>query len=933
MRILGPLVFLAAVFLQTWHATAAEVEPMKLEDYHVVWESPSADARGSMPLGNGDVALNAWVEAEGGLVFYIAKTDAWGDNNRLLKVGRVRVTLEPNPFVQGGTFRQELRLRGGEMIVTAAPANAPDTPVELHLWVDANHPVIHVTIDSKKPVAATASFELWRTAQEKLPSLECSDIYNSHPKPPPTIVEPDTVLKDLPDGIGWYHRNIKSVGPELTMKFQDLADAPWKDPLLHRTFGALLRAEGGKRVDDQHMESPSGTRHRFSVYVLTKQPATADEWLAVLRGTAKRIEAVDFDVRRKEHLGWWEAFWNRSHIYIRDSGQGGGEQVIPANAHPLKVGVDQGGGSRLSGSIARASLLRGALNDEAIQALTKDRSVLKGENVILSRADPAIASALDLKPDALNGPVTIEVWVQAGEGDKGGRILDKITVGGSDGFLLDTWPGKSLRLIVGGETVVAKNVLKPGTWHHVTAAIEPGALRLYLDGKPLSAGSGGTTTDSPMRSPGSSVALGYNLQRFITACAGRGAYPIKFNGTLFVMPWPGKPGDGDYRRWGPGYWWQNSRLPYISSCAAGDYDLMQPFFNMYAGEVFAVCKYRTKRYFGFEGAYYPECIYPWGAVFMQSYGWKTPAAERQDKLQVSGWHKWEFVCGPELVYMMQDYYDHTQDEQFLAKRLLPTARAVLAFFDGYYKTNEQGQLVMHPSQAVETWWKCTNPMPELAGLHALTNRLLALPEGKLPAEYRTFVETLQKKLPDLPTREVKGVKALAPAGIFENKRNCENPELYAVFPFRLCSFEKENAELGIQALKHRWDRGHSGWRQDDIFMAYLGLAGDARKNVVARARKKDKNCRFPAFWGPNYVWTPDQDHGGVLMKAVQAMLLQTDGRKIFVLPAWPKEWDADFKLHAPYGTVIEGTVRNGKVATLKVTPEERRKEVKVLEAQ
>jgi alpha-L-fucosidase 2 len=69
------------------------------------------------------------------------------------------------------------------------------------------------------------------------------------------------------------------------------------------------------------------------------------------------------------------------------------------------------------------------------------------------------------------------------------------------------------------------------------------------------------------------------------------------------------------------------------------------------------------------------------------------------------------------------------------------------------------------------------------------------------------------------------------------------------------------------------------------------------------------------------------------MKAVQAMLMQTEGRKIFLLPAWPKEWDADFKLHAPYRTVVEGSVRNGKLASLSVTPEDRRKDVIVQEAQ
>jgi len=42
----------------------------------------------------------------------------------------------------------------------------------------------------------------------------------------------------------------------------------------------------------------------------------------------------------------------------------------------------------------------------------------------------------------------------------------------------------------------------------------------------------------------------YHLQRFITACAGRGAYPIKFNGSLFTVPPADGKGDADYRRWG-----------------------------------------------------------------------------------------------------------------------------------------------------------------------------------------------------------------------------------------------------------------------------------------------------------------------------------------------------------------------------------------------
>ncbi len=890
----------------------------------MVWDSPSKDALGSMPLGNGDITLNLWVEEDSDLLFYIGKSDAWDEYNRLLKLGKVRISLSPNPFLKGSKFRQELILRYGEVLIQAIPPGSSNL-VELHIWVDANHPVIYVDIRSKQPLTATASFELWRTQPTQLTSFEVSDIYNACPNPPPLIIEPDVIIQNQPDGIGWFHFNRKSEGPELTMRFQDLLEAPWSDPLIHRIFGAFIRAEGNyKKIDDQHLQSPNKTRHLFSIYVLSEQPSSPESWLAHIKKLAERIEAIDFNERKEKHIAWWRDFWERSWIFIKDRGNAFEKAFIPANKHPLKIGIDQWGGSSFSGEIARLSILRSVLSPDEIRKIARsNRKPLQRKDVLISLSNPQPGTTVGLLPEALPA-FTCEAWIKVSEDDKGGRILDKITPGASDGFLLDTWPGRSIRVIVGERVISAEGILKPSAWHHLLVVFAPHKIQVYLDGEFIC---------GDKNPPGYDVTLGYILQRFITACAGRGAYPIKFNGSLFVMPWPGCPNDADYRRWGPGYWWQNTRLPYISACASGDFDIMQPLFKMYGGEVFEVSKYRTRRYFGFEGVYYPECIYPWGAVFMDTYGWDKPAVEREDKLQTSPWHKYEWVGGLELAYMMLDYYDYTQDDHFLRDKVIPLAYELLLFFNNFYKTGPEEKLVMEPSQALETWWDCRNPMPEIAGLQAITSRLLALPEGKVPPPIRKFLEEFQGKIPPLPVREVEGVKMLAPAEQFDHKSNVENPELYAVFPFRLVSFEKENVELGIQALKHRMDKGNFGWRQDDIFMAYLGLASEAKEYIVGRARAKNPLCRFPAFWGPNYDWTPDQDHGGVLMKALQAMLMQTEGEKIYLFPAWPKEWDVDFRLHAPYRTIIGGKLVNGRLVELKVTPEERKKDIVLLKPQ
>ncbi len=917
------LCLLAALAMAATAVAAGESDP--LGQYNVVWDSPSKDHGGSMPLGNGDIGLNVWVEKEGGLQFLIGKTDAWDDNARLVKVGKVRIRLEPNPFADARAFRQTLSLRDATLRVQAGEG---PRKAAMQVWVDANHPVIHVALESASPIDATAVIELWRTERQGYKELQCSDIMTGAPadRRQPTIVEPDTVLAGQAGRIGWYHHNAKSFGPKLLAEIQGLTGFRQEDPLLHRTFGAAITAAKGERVDDVRLRSPSATSHQFSIFVLTRHPSTPQDWLVEMDKTIARVGAESFAARRAAHERWWAEFWGRSWIHARmaEGAEAASASPVPTNAHPVCIGTDQKGGLKFAGELGRVSVFGKALSDAEVQALAKlDRqaAIEKQPGLLLSgtATGPIANSAAWSFKDGL----TVEAWVNPPNmAGREARLVDKITAGKADGFLLDACPGNSARFICGQIQLGLRDGLPAGRWTHVAAVADPGGgCRLYVDGKPV----GGDAT-AAVRDEAAYVSQMYHLQRFINACGGRGRHPIKYNGSIFTVPLPDGKSDPDYRRWGPGYWWQNTRLPYFSMPASGDCDLMQPLYRMYVDDVLELSSHRTRLHCGHDGAYYPECIYFWGPMFSETYGWQ-PCDQRTDKLQASRWHKWEWVSGLELCWLMLDHYEHTLDRDFLAKRLVPTAHEVLTFFDQHYKTNGQGKLVMHPAQACETWWECTNPMPELAGCMAVTERLLALPPDAAPAAERALWQRLRGKLPPLPTRDVDGKKALAPAEKFDMKRNCENPELYAVFPFRLIALGKPHLDWGVEALAHRWDRGHSGWRQDDLFMAYLGLTEETRKAIVSRARRHDPTQRFPAFWGPNYDWTPDQTHGGVLMRTLQAMLMQTDGRRIILVPAWPKEWEADFKLHAPFQTIVEGKVRNGMVVDLRVTPEERLQDV------
>ena len=125
-----------------------------IENYNQVWTTQSQNSSESMPLGGGDIGANVWVE-KGDLYFYFSRSGTFDEHNTLLKLGRVKVNLSPNPFKDNKGFKQELVLKDGFITVSQNGAT-------VKLWVDVFNPVIHVDVNSKVPTEMTVAYESWR---------------------------------------------------------------------------------------------------------------------------------------------------------------------------------------------------------------------------------------------------------------------------------------------------------------------------------------------------------------------------------------------------------------------------------------------------------------------------------------------------------------------------------------------------------------------------------------------------------------------------------------------------------------------------------------------------------------------------------------------------------------------------------------------------
>lgn len=435
------------------------------------------------------------------------------------------------------------------------------------------------------------------------------------------------------------------------------------------------------------------------------------------------------------------------------------------------------------------------------------------------------------------------------------------------------------------------------------------------------------------------IGQNYQLFRYMLGCNAYGKYPTKFNGGLFIVDPvftnPDLNFTPDFRNWGGGTMTaQNQRLVYFPMVKSGDFDMMKSQLDYYLS-LQKSAELRSKVYWNHNGASFTEQLENFGLPNPAEYDWKRPA-DYDAGMEYNAWLEYEWDTVFEFCQMMLQQKEYAGEDIHKYNSFIISC---LRFFDEHYQylakqrgrkaLDGNGKLVLYPGSGAETYKMAYNANSTISALQVITEELLNLSSKELSKEELEYLKGFQTRIPPLNFGLIDNHKVLVPAKSWERVNNSEVPQLYPVYPWGIYGVGKPDLETALNTWKYDPDalkfRSYIGWKQDNVFAARLGLTNEAAKYNTLKMANSDR--RFPAFWGPGFDWVPDHNWGGSGMIGMQEMLLQEANGKIYLFPAWPKDWNVHFKLHAKHNTTIEAELVNGELKILKVIPEERKKDV------
>lgn len=285
------------------NTAAADYVP---KDY--VWTSPSRNSSESMPCGGHDVGMNVWVE-NGDVLFYIARSGMFDENNTLLKAGRWRLSLSSSPFTSAdGQFTQTLRLSDGAVYIKGGDA-------EVRLWADVYTSAVYMEVKSARKTDATLSYESWRYRDRQVTKAECQQCSYKWILPKDCTTFADTI-RAKGSTLDFWHKNREQTVFDFTVSRENLDDIKSQlyNPIGGLRFGGRMTAPDFTftGTSDGKYASTDYRAWHFKASGIKKSTVT----IALYTGDEPQA-APSAKTSLKRSADWWHAYWQRSNIQLR----------------------------------------------------------------------------------------------------------------------------------------------------------------------------------------------------------------------------------------------------------------------------------------------------------------------------------------------------------------------------------------------------------------------------------------------------------------------------------------------------------------------------------------------------------------------------------------------------------------------------------------
>lgn len=466
---------------------------------------------------------------------------------------------------------------------------------------------------------------------------------------------------------------------------------------------------------------------------------------------------------------------------------------------------------------------------------------------------------------------------------------------------------------------------------------------------------------------GEQAARDRTLFLYHMAATSRGAYPPKWNGSIFLT-------EGDTRDWGSQFWVWTTEMLYWPLHAADASDLCEPFFDMYRRQL-PSAETAARQRWNANGAFFPETTSFDGPLelpenLVPEYrgllldGKDNAAISPQltahcrfehhlatalysdgESLHGYSWISHTVSSGAELAVHAWWRYRYTGDIGWLRSHAYPLLRGVAEFYRSYCRQGEDGHWHIHNTNAHEDFWGVTDSIMDLAAIRGTLP--LAIRAAELLTADKNLIDQWRQFLTQLapyPMGADPRAKALTAGaldddawsagfkGKVDGSHNSEDVQLTPIFPFEDWTLETRNPGMDAVALRtlqvaSRHRAVLAGATLPTAIRSPIAAiragAGEELPAILEHYRAAFDTLPngFSLFEGPT---AHSIEHLGLLTMTLQEALLQSvspqPGRPevINVFPAWPKTWDASFRLLARGGFLVSATVRSGQIGPIEI---------------